>query len=272
MKIGICGLGIVGNAILDSLLYKEFELSVNLFVYDKYKGCYQFSELFQTDILFLALPTPFNQTTNTYETIEIETTLRELQNHQYNGMILIKSTLLPKTTNRYATQYNLNLIHNPEFLSTKTAADDFLNQHHIVLGPASNCSPQGLNNVIEFYKKYFEADISICTSDESESMKLFLNNFYAVKVQFFTEIYLLCQKLGMDYNFIKQLMIKNGWINQQHTTIPGPDNKISFGGGCFPKDMMALINLFKTEDVQHDVINAAMIERNTMRTDSHNIQ
>jgi UDP-glucose 6-dehydrogenase len=84
----------------------------------------------------------------------------------------------------------------------------------------------------EFYKHYFSnaeiTETTETTSTESESIKIFCNSFYSVKVQFFTEIYLLCKKLNMDCNKIKDLMIKNGWINNMHTNIPGPDRQISF--------------------------------------------
>ena len=44
-------------------------------------------------------------------------------------------------------------------------------------------------------------------------MKIFVNCFYSVKVQFFNELYLLCEKNNCDYNRVKELMLKNGWIN-----------------------------------------------------------
>jgi UDP-glucose 6-dehydrogenase len=71
-------------------------------------------------------------------------------------------------------------------------------------------------------------------------MKIFCNCFYATKIQFFTEIYLLCEKTGCDYNVVKNMMLGNGWINPMHTNVPGNDGNISYGGYCFPKDTNAL--------------------------------
>jgi len=98
-------------------------------------------------------------------------------------------------------------------------------------------------------------------------MKLFTNNFYAVKVQFFTELYLLCQKMNIEYNTVKDLMLKNGWINPQHTTVPGPDGKISYGGMCFPKDTNVLLQYMKKNDSPHSILESTVNERNELRKD-----
>ena len=33
-----------------------------------------------------------------------------------------------------------------------------------------------------------------------------------LKIQFFTELYLLCQKNGTDYNKVRDMMLKNNWL------------------------------------------------------------
>ena len=124
----------------------------------------------------------------------------------------------------------------------------------------------------EFYEKYYpDADISLCTSLESESMKIYVNCFYATKVQFFTEVYLTCKKNGSDYNVVKDIMLKNGWINPMHTTVPGPDGKISYGGLCFPKDTNALNKYMETLDVPNKVLHGVIEERNELRNDHENV-
>lgn len=75
-----------------------------------------------------------------------------------------------------------------------------------------------------FFNKYFpNAEISITHSNESEMMKIVCNSFYATKIQYFTEIKLLCDNLEINYDNVRELILKNGWINPMHTTIPGHD-------------------------------------------------
>ena len=160
--------------------------------------------------------------------------------------------------------YNLNIIHNPEFLTARTSDKDFAEQKHIVLGYSENM--EQLNEVIELYEENFpESKISTCTSTESELMKIFANSFYAVKVQFFNEMYDLTNKLDSNYDTIKDLILENGWVNPMHTTVPGPDGSLSYGGACFPKDTQALYNTMLENGSICEVLGATISERNKMR-------
>lgn len=268
IQLGIIGIGFVGNAMMENFINNGFKLNHNLFIYDKYKnnGIGTFKDILPSNILFLALPTKYNINEQGYDLIAITNTLKKLVKYKYNGIIVIKSTLEPGTIKLLSDQYDLDIVHNPEFLTARTAIADFNNQKHIVIGKNIIKNSNNFDRLIHFYKTYFpSAEISICESSESESMKLFLNNFYAVKVQFFTEIYLLCQKLNINYDIIKELMLKNGWINPMHTQIPGPDGLISYGGLCFPKDTLALDFLMEKLNSPHAVLNSTIIERNNMR-------
>jgi len=237
--IGIIGLGIVGSS-----LYKSFKLNnIETCGYDKFKSYDPFEYCLSCDIVFLCLPTLFNENTKEYDKTSIYEVCESLEKNNYNGIVVIKSTLEPTTTENMCTKYKLKFVHNPEFLSASTAFEDFHNQTHIVLGKTNNIDDVDFNILINFYKKYYpNAEISISTSTESESMKIFCNSFYAVKIQYFNELYLLCQKNNINYNNVRNLMIKNGWINKMHTIVPGTDNKLSYGGFCFPKDTNALYN------------------------------
>lgn len=272
MKIGISGLGFVGYSMYQSFLLKGLQDNINLFGYDKYKnnGIGSFDNLLNCDILFLALPTIYNSELKEYDKKPIIETLELLQKNNFNGIIVIKSTVEPETTNNLSYKFStLKLVHNPEFLTARTAFDDFHNQKHIVLGKGPNID--NINILIDFYKQYYpDAEISISTALESESMKSFVNCFYSVKVQFFTELYCLCQKNGCNYNIVKDMMLKNGWINSMHTTIPGPDGLISYGGLCFPKDTNALLKYMEKMDSSHKILESCINERNEMRDDHDN--
>lgn len=266
--IGIIGIGFVGSAIKDSFILKN----INTTCYDKYKNIGTFDALLNTNMLFLALPTVYDNSIKTYNLDPLDEVLTLLKQNNYQNPIMIKSTIVPTTIETLAIKYNLQLIHNPEFLTARTASQDFHNQKHIVLGKSSICSDENFKLATNFYKNYYsDAEISLCSASESESMKLFVNCFYAVKIQFFNELYLTCQSIGVDYNNVKDLMLKNGWINPMHTNVPGPDGQISYGGLCFPKDTNALLNFMKSNNVPHDVLESTIEERNQMRDDYDNM-
>ena len=269
IDISIIGIGFVGGA-----MKKSFELKKNMvYAYDKFKDLNTFEECLETEVMFLCLLTLFNENTNEYDKGPILETCEKLSKYNYQGIVVIKSTVEPETTKNLTTQFpTLKFVHNPEFLTAATAFEDFHNQKHIVLGTTKNIKQKDLNTLIEFYKyNYPEADISICNSTESESMKSFVNCFYSVKVQFFNELYLHCGNSGCDYERVKSLMLKNGWINHMHTNVPGPDGKLSYGGYCFPKDTNALLNDMKQKGTPCHVLESTIKERNMMRKDDINV-
>lgn len=274
LKISVIGLGFVGHAIYQVLAKIGFIENVTLFGYDKYKqiGTGKIDRCLDTDIMFLALPTQFNEITGQYDKEAIYETCDYLSN-RYHGVLLLKSTVEPGTTQKLAERYtDLKFIHNPEFLTARTAVKDFEDQKQVMLGTTENIEERDIEKVVNFYHFYFpNAIISKCTSLESESAKIFCNCFYATKVQFFTELYLLCQKNGSDYNKIKDLMIKNGWINPMHTMVPGVDGLISYGGMCFPKDTNALLKYMISNETPHGVLESVIEERNEMREDHINV-
>jgi UDPglucose 6-dehydrogenase len=270
MKISVIGLGFVGSAMFESFKHRGVS---NLSGYDKYKKIGKLEECLDSNLIFLALPTPYHEKKAEYDKTAIIETLSRLSEESFTGLVILKSTVEPETTCELSKNFiNLKIVHNPEFLTERTALDDFNNQSHIVLGKGPNCTEGSLDQAVDFYSEFYpNAKISICDSTESESMKIFANSFYSVKVQFFNELYLLCEKMGSRYEIIKDLMLTNGWINPMHTNVPGPDGMLSYGGSCFPKDTNALLRYMKKYQTPSKVLDATVFERNEMRKDDINI-
>lgn len=274
LKVGLIGMGFVGNA-----LYASFSRrGQHVVAYDKYKNIGEFEYIVDTEILFLCLPTPYVSGFG-YNLSAIHETCQKLSDIRYPGLVVLKSTVEPGTTDSLAEKYSLNIVHNPEFLSQKTAEEDFDSQTHIVIGsnleqlrlPSINGYFTAKLNIAElkslYEKLYPQAVISVSTSVESETMKLFCNSFYAMKVQMFTEFFLLCQKTGADFDLVKKMMFQNGWINPMHTQVPGHDGQLSYSGACFPKDTNALNQFMKNQNSLHGVLDAVIEERNKLRKD-----
>jgi UDPglucose 6-dehydrogenase len=274
MLIGICGLGFVGEAIYTfmnkfkhaSLHEGNVNVIQDILVYDKYKQINTLDTLLPADILYLCIPTPYDEQLQSYNMDEIDNTLFLLAELKYTGIILLKSTVLPNYCVNINKQYpDLCLVHNPEFLTARTAAEDFAEQKHIILGYTEQSQPC-IRTVTDFYKTLFPAALlSINSANEAALAKLACNSFYATKVQFFTELYLLCERLGMEFNTVKGLMLQNNWIHPMHTLIPGPDGQLSFGGACLPKDISALNQYMEVNRTPNAVMNAVIQERNCMR-------
>lgn len=268
MKIGVIGIGVVGGAMYRSLEEKCQGSEVSVVGYDKYKNIGSFEDVAEADIVLLSLPTLYSQQMSSYDKTAIHDVCSRLSKINYSGLVVVKSTVEPMTSQKLADQYNLSVVHNPEFLSANTAYEDFHDQKHIIIGVTTQANQNQVNDLKAFYERFYpDGVITMCSSTESESIKIFCNNYYSVKVQFFNELYLCCQKMNVRYDFVKDKMIQNGWINPMHTNVPGHDGSLSYGGMCFPKDTNALLSFMKEIDTPHQVLEAVVAERNSMRDD-----
>ena len=123
--VGIIGLGFVGGAMYKSFLIKSKN---KIICYDKFKngGIGKFEDCLNCDILFFALPTKYNEDLGQYDKRPILENCKLLTENNYKGVIVIKSTVEPETTNNLSLDFpNLQFIHNPEFLTARTAFEDF---------------------------------------------------------------------------------------------------------------------------------------------------
>tara|TARA_B110000914_G_scaffold165438_1_gene145932 strand:+ start:488 stop:1420 length:933 start_codon:yes stop_codon:yes gene_type:complete len=270
--IGIIGLGTVGKAMFDSFRINE----VPAVYYEKFKDPYKqlsipLHELCEMcEIIFLALPTQLMEYSETYDLSSIHETLSSLEDFAYNGIVVIKSTLVPGTTSALSSKYkSLTIFHNPEFLSEKTAFQDFHNQSNIYIGLTPSCSEEDVLKLSLFYTTaYPTADIKYSSSTETECTKIFCNSFYGAKIQIMNEFYLYAQKLNnVNFNVIKENMIQQGWINRMHTNVPGHDEQLSFGGRCLPKDLYALTRSMMVQYSPNKVLSAVCREQREMRGD-----
>jgi UDPglucose 6-dehydrogenase len=199
---------------------------------------------------------------------EMNLKIEMLDKYSYSGIIVIKSTVLPNYCNNMNNMYpNLSIVANPEFLSAKTAIEDFRNQRHVVLG-YTRYSRDTIKKLEEIYRELLgDLVITVVDANEAALIKLGCNSFYATKIQYFTELYMLCKKMGVSYENVKSGMLENGWINSNHTEVPGSDGKVSYGGMCLPKDIKALSSYMEEMESINGVIKGVIEEREMLRKD-----
>jgi nucleotide sugar dehydrogenase len=290
-RIGIVGIGFVGGSI--SHFFNQYFEKYQVFEYDKYKEQYRSIDLLvqisiSCDYIFVCLPTPFDSNLKGYDVSSLKWFIQQLLSYRQNELLKTNSSLSPvvvflksTTTTGLCEQtikeqledldldiwkLGVHLIHNPEFLSAKTAIEDFEKQSHIVLGQTNYCSNQYLYDAKKFYTDNFpNAEISLCSAKLSETMKICVNSFYASKIMVLNEYYLLCQKMGLSYEQLINLMLKNGWINQMHTRVPGADGKLGYGGACFPKDTKALLEFMNNNNIPSGILKRVVEESEMVR-------
>jgi UDPglucose 6-dehydrogenase len=154
--------------------------------------------------------------------------------------LVLKSTVPVGTTRRLREKYGLvNLVHSPEFLTARCAETDARIPAMNVIGvPPESLAGTRLNQL--YTARFPGTSTKWMSSDESETLKLALNSFFAVKVSFFNELYQFCNKCGVDFETVRAGMLADGRITAHHTRVPGPDGEFGYGGACLPKDLQTL--------------------------------
>jgi len=264
--------GIVGNGFVGNALYQNLRDKVQCKVYDvdKNRSFNTLEEVVEQEYVFVCLPTPMRKDGSCdlsilekfFEDIE-EMDLDILKERTF----IIKSTVPIGTTKRLAEKHSLTwIVHNPEFLTARNAVHDFKVAQRTVIGGDSLLT----SRVAQLYWGYLhygeDHKIIQCSSDESEAIKYFSNSFLAYKVAYFNKVYDTCQKLGMDYKYVRDGITTDRRIGTSHTKVPGIDRDRGFGGTCFPKDLSSLILQMEKHDLNADMFREVWNYNEEIRT------
>lgn len=252
-KIGIIGGGFVGKATAG---FKNSKNSV--FIYDLQPELCSppgvtMDDIYSCDVVFVCVPTPMSKDGSCHLNI-VESVVKDLKEHHVEN-IVIRSTV-PVNTSK-----DLGVFFMPEFLTEKNWEFDFANCRAWIIG-TDDAAKQFKRLMIDIIHTSYQEDhlvsanVTFVSTSEAELVKYIRNCFLTTKVAFCNEIYQFCQKLGMDYEIVRQAFVLDNRIGESHTAIPGPDGKLGFGGTCFPKDTSSLIKQFSNHGVESPILNA----------------
>ena len=251
-KIGIIGQGFVGTAVREGMK-NHFTVET----YDKFKDDLStrasLKELCASSkIIFTCLPTPMKKDGSCDLSI-LEQTIAEIDSFKLGNIVVIKSTVIPGTTERLNAEYtNIAIVFNPEFLTEANYIDDFKNQNRIIIGGPRPATTEIKN----MFRKVFQKTPIVKTgSKTAESVKYFINCFLATKVSFANEFKQICDAAGVDYDKVVEYALYDTRIGATHLSTPGPDGKKGFGGSCFPKDLNALAYFATMVGIEPSVLN-----------------
>ena len=241
-------IGIIGNGFVGSAAVNGFSLHAVLRVYDVdlRKATHTIEDtVLGSDFLFVSVPTPMKHVEGGEISLDIldsvvAAIVRIIEKSSHNPIIIIRSTVVPGTVEKYIEQYPMcRFVFNPEFLTERNANLDFINAPRIILGGASEDTA-----VVErMYRARFPYRPIICTDvTTAQFIKYMANCFLASKVALMNEFYQIAQRLGVSWNDALKGFILDGRIGNSHIDVPGHDGQLGFGGKCFPKDLNAFIH------------------------------
>lgn len=230
IKISIIGIGMVGGALRR---YFENKENCQLFLYDK-KGIGSLEEVNTANFIYLCLPTPTKKNIG----CDISTLEEAIQQIQGEKIIIIKSTILPGTTNMFQKKYSQHkFLFNPEFLTEETADQDMVYPDRQIIGYTEKSYTVAKDVLQQLPLAPFER---ILTAKEAEMVKYFGNTWFSVKVVFANQMYDLCKKIGINYDIVMESSAADKRIGRTHLQVFHKGFR-GYGGFCLPKDIQALI-------------------------------
>jgi len=239
MRIGIIGMGYVGGAIvwahqsMDMIIRDpKLESSASL---DQFNTC---------DAIYVCVPSPCVDPTledGRCDSSILEQTLKELLFVLINKQIPIicKTTAPPSVYERLQKEYP-NIVYAPEFLTAANNLMDYVNTEHVIIGGEYEWCVKA-RKIIQLglplaYEKFTIVDIKTAAL-----FKYMMNSYLATKITFMNDFKQLADASGVAWDDMKWLAARDSRIGISHMSVPGENGEYGWGGGCFPKDVAAII-------------------------------
>ncbi|RJQ44898.1 MAG: UDP-glucose/GDP-mannose dehydrogenase family protein [Nitrospiraceae bacterium] len=211
-------------------------------------------------VIFIAVGTP-PRGDGSADMKYVEGVAKEIAKHIRNYKVIVTKSTVPVGTGEkirniiskhLRESVDFDVVSNPEFLREGAGIEDFMRPNRVVIGASSN---QAVAIMKDLYRPLYliEAPIVITDVKTAELIKYASNAFLATKISFINEIANLCETVGADVQVVAKAMGLDRRIGPKFLHA-GP----GYGGSCFPKDTLALLQIGKESHVHLDIIEATV--------------
>ena len=201
----------------------------------------------EADVVFIAVGTPARRGDGHADLSYVYEAAEQIAKNLSGYTLVVTKSTVPvgtgdevkniiKQTNPEA---NFDIVSNPEFLREGNAIEDFMRPDRVIVG----CETKKAKAIIStIYKPLYLIETPIIFTDlkTAELIKYSANAFLAVKISYINQMADLCEKVGADIRDVARGIGLDKRIGSKFLH-PGP----GYGGSCFPKDTLALIETSK---------------------------
>lgn len=184
----------------------------------------------------------------------------EINKQDNTKIVVIISTVLPGTIEReifplIEGNKKFLLCYNPYFIAMGTTIDDFLNPEFVLFGTNNN-------DVTEIIKKFYstihDKPVYITKIKNAELIKVSYNTFIGMKIVFSNTIMEMCHKIDANVDeVLGGLKLANNRIISTKYLNGGMGD----GGGCHPRDNIAMSWLSDKLNLSHNFFEDIMLAR-----------
>ena len=278
MKIGFIGVGKLGKDAAevmanhhDVIGYDVVEVKPSNFVMVDSIG----KVCKDREIIFIAVPTPHDPLydgryptshlpNKDFDYSIVKQVISEVNKYTTkNQLVVLISTVLPGTIRREFIPLceNFRFIYNPYLIAMGTVKFDMVNPEMIIIGTEDGSLTGDGNLLINFYDTLVTKTTrcEVGTWDEAEAIKIFYNTFISTKVALVNMIQDVAEKNGnMNVDIV------TGALERSTQRILGPAYMkagMGDGGGCHPRDNIALRYMSEKLGLGYDLFDSIMEAR-----------
>ena len=219
------------------------------------------------EIIFVAVQTPheekfegihrLNEERKDFDYSHLESAIEELAEHiQDDTIVVVISTVLPGTVRERIIPlctHHMKLCYNPYFIAMGTTIQNYLYPEFVLLGVHDDAAAQ---KVERFYATLHSAPVYRTTLANAELIKVAYNTFIGMKIVFANTMMELCHHLpDTDVD-----AVSTGLKMANKRLISGAylQGGMGDGGGCHPRDNIALSWLAKKHTLSFDFFETLM--------------
>ncbi len=174
-------------------------------------------------------------------------------------VVIVISTVLPGTVRREILPRindRVKLCYNPFFIAMGTTIRDFLNPEFVLFGVRDD---EAAATAERFYRSLHGRPFYRTSIENAELIKVAYNTFISMKISFANTLMEVCHKVpGCDVDQV------TGALTLATTRLLGPQymrGGMGDGGGCHPRDNIALSWLARNLDLSYDWFENVMLCR-----------
>ena len=227
------------------------------------------------DIVFVAVPTPHDPAYDgraptahldpkDFDYSIVKEVLVEANKHMTKDQLLVLiSTVLPGTVRNEFVDLvpNTRFVYNPYLIAMGSVAWDMVNPEMVMIGTEDGTETGDAKQLVDFYKTVMENNprYVVGTWDECECIKVFYNTFISAKIGLVNMIQDVAEKQGnINVDVVTEALAHSDKriMGPQYMTAGMGD-----GGGCHPRDNIALRYMAQELGLGYDMFDAIMHAR-----------
>ena len=214
----------------------------------------------KADIIFIAVGTPSRRGDGHADLTYVYEAAEKIAKNLDGYTVIVNKSTVPVGTGaevkniikKINPDALFDVVSNPEFLREGNAIEDFMRPDRVVVGIETEKAKQ-LMSII--YKPLYLIETPILFTDlnTAELIKYSANAFLAVKISYINQMSDLCEKVGADVHDVAKGIGLDKRIGSKFLH-PGP----GYGGSCFPKDTIALVQTAKEYDSNLSIVETVV--------------